>query len=144
MKELVNTRFYRMKVDAEKNRVYFKILGFWGSRQNVPNYLDDWRKTLKELRPGFTILTDLTESKMPSEDAVELHEQAQKLVMEAGLSKVAELRPEADPLVQRQYDELSRTTSMQKRVFTDFDKAEAWLNGEVEEKKSLLGRLFGR
>jgi len=58
-----DNKYYKIGVSPEKNRVYFKIIGFWKSVEIVPDYLNDWKKATSLLARGFTLVTDATEMK---------------------------------------------------------------------------------
>ncbi len=91
MKTIAQNDNYVIAVDPSKNRTYLTLIGYWKSRAEVPKYIDDWKKAIKELSKGFTILSDVTRMKAPPQDVVQLHTEAQKVLMAGGLSKMAEL-----------------------------------------------------
>jgi len=125
--KIAATPFYSITADTDKNRIFFSIIGSWKSPSDAPNYLEDWKKALKLVRRGFTVLTDLTQAKVALPEIRKLHEDAQKIVMSAGLSKVAEIFPD-DAVLKMQQDRISQATSMTKQVFSDRKAAELWLN----------------
>ncbi len=55
-----------------------------------------------------------------------LHEEAQSLIVKAGVRKVAELQ--ADKVAEMQLDGVSKETQMPKQNFNDPVKAERWLD----------------
>ena len=48
MQTIAQNNYYELKYDENKNRVYFKIFGFWQSMSEVPNYHSDMEKPLKK------------------------------------------------------------------------------------------------
>jgi len=118
--------YYVIAVDQIKNRAYLTLMGYWKSRAEVPRYLEDWRKAIRELSRGFTVLTDVTRFKAPSADVVTLHTEAQKVLMSGGLNKVAEIVG-SDIIAKMAVDRFSRESGMQKGTFDNWREAEDWL-----------------
>lgn len=119
---------YVLQVDPSKNRVYFTIVGHWKSPADVPNYLEDWRRAIRELSPGFTILSHLVMAKSPPPDVLELHVEAQKLIVESRLSRVAEVVESNADSTKAAVDRISRESGMCKAVFDYWTEAEDWLD----------------
>ena len=128
IKPIAKTDFYSIEVDTTKNRMYFTIVGFWKNSTVVPNYLDDIKKALRSLSPGFTILTDVSQMKTPSTEVGSLHELAQRLLIEAGLKKTAEIIPDNKAIEKMVLQRLSTKSGMVKSTFHDKATAEAWLD----------------
>ncbi|WP_340024588.1 hypothetical protein MHI24_05600 [Paenibacillus sp. FSL K6-1096] len=51
---------YTMEVNAAKNQVVVKAYGL--TESDVPSYINDFENALKQLKPGFTGVTDVTGS----------------------------------------------------------------------------------
>lgn len=51
---------YSMEVNVQKNQVVIKAFGL--TEVDVPSYLSDFEKAMKQLKPGFTGVTDVTGS----------------------------------------------------------------------------------
>ena len=130
MKQLiVETDLYVLENDSSKNRAYLTFTGFCSKASDMPNYLDDVKKTAQGMKKGFTLLTDVTKIKTPPEEVEELHVQSQQIWIESGLSKTAEILP-ASSVAKLALDRWSKTTGMVKEWFDNKDAAEAWLDGE--------------
>ncbi|OKP94864.1 hypothetical protein [Paenibacillus sp. P46E] len=52
---------YTMEVNVAKNQVVVKAFGL--TETDVPAYISDFEAAMKKLKPGFTGVTDVTESK---------------------------------------------------------------------------------
>lgn len=128
MKNIVENQYYSIYVDQDKNRIYLTILGFWRALDLVPNYISDIAKATQSVSKGFTILTDLTQMKPPPQEVGGIHMKAQKALVDAGLSKTAELLP-ADAIAQMAVDRYSRESGMEKGSFSSREEAEKWLDG---------------
>ena len=124
-----DTKFYKISVSPEKNRAYLKILGFWRSAEAVPDYLKDWAKAASMLKKGFTLLTDASEMKTHPQDVRKLHEQAQAMILKAGVAKVAEVLK--DDVAEMQLDAVAKTTQFPKKNFRTAEEAEKWLDEKL-------------
>ena len=127
MKTIAQNDNYVIAVDPSKNRAYLTLIGYWKSRAEVPKYIDDWKKAIKELSRGFTVLSDVTRMKAPPQDVVQLHTEAQKVLMAGGLSKVAELVG-SDVIAKMAIDRFSRESGMYKGTFDNWREADDWLD----------------
>lgn len=128
---IAQTPQYELAVSTAKNRAYLKIIGFWRDPEQVPDYINDWKKTVAGLKPGFTLLTDAREMKIHPGAVRALHEEAQNLIIEAGVKRVAELQKNKP--AEMQLDGVSKETKMPKRNFNDQEEAEHWLDQLKEE-----------
>ncbi|RPJ63375.1 MAG: hypothetical protein EHM12_02460 [Dehalococcoidia bacterium] len=127
MTEIAKTAKYSVSVDSKKNRMYITVVGFWASPADVPNYIDDVKKAAAAITKGFTIVTDLTQMKTPAPEIGPIHEQAQKVLIGAGLKKTAEILT-ADAIAKMVMDRYSKASGMEKMIFHDKAEAEAWLD----------------
>ena len=123
---IAQTPQYELSINRIKNRAYLRIIGFWRNTEQVPEYLNEWKKAVAGLRPGFTLLTDAREMKIHPSAVRELHGQAQALILSKGVKKVAELQ--ADKVAELQLDGVSKETKMPKRNFNERQEAEKWLD----------------
>jgi hypothetical protein len=121
-----SNKYYSIEVSPEKNRAYLKIFGFWKNAEAVPDYLTDWAKATSSLAKGFTLLTDASEMKTHPQDVRKLHEQAQAILLKAGVSKVAEILK--DQVAELQLDAVAKTTKFPKQNFRNAVDAEKWLD----------------
>jgi hypothetical protein len=78
------------------------------------------------LKQGFTLLTDASEMKTHPQDVRKLHEQAQAIILKAGVSKVAEVLK--DDVAEMQLDAVAKTTQFPKKNFKTAEEAEKWLD----------------
>lgn len=123
---IAQTPQYELRIRKEKNRAYLRIIGFWRNPEQVENYLEDWKKAVEMLRPGFTLLTDAREMKIHPATVRKVHEEAQTLIVKAGVKSVAEIQQDA--IAEMQLDGVSSETKMPKKNFTDPAEAEQWLD----------------
>lgn len=127
MKTIAQNDYYVLAVDPSKNRAYLTLIGYWRTRADVPKYIEDWRKAMRDLSKGFTVLSDVTRFKAPPADVVQLHMEAQKILMSGGLNKVAELVGH-DVITKMAIDRFSRESGMFKGTFDSWREADDWLD----------------
>jgi hypothetical protein len=129
-KEIAKNANYAIVIDETKNRVYLTISGFWRNAQAVENYIPDWQKTVKLLKPGFTLLTDLSTMVTHPTEVTHIHRQAQELITEKGLRFTAEIKPK-DPVTAFQLAKVAQKSQMPVKQFASFADAEAYLDSLV-------------
>jgi hypothetical protein len=121
---------YEIRTDRSKNRLYLTIIGFWANPGEVSNYVSDLENATRDLRSGFTIVTDIGRMKPPPQDVMPLHEAAQKTLIKAGLSRTAEVSLDASKIKKMTVDQISKKSGMVKEVFGTFEEAESWLDSQ--------------
>jgi|JFJP01.1.fsa_nt_gi hypothetical protein len=143
LQKIASNKFYTINIDLEQNLLYLELSGFWGSHGNVPEYLNDCGRAATQLRPGFCALVDITKTTAISEEAMTLHQKVQKIFMNAGLSKVAELYRPDDSIMQYQVSCTTRASGVARsvHVFTDRAAALTWLLQPTEMNVSILDTL---
>ncbi len=127
---IAETNHYSIIVDKEKNRVYLTIKGIWVDPSDVPNFMDDIRKTTLETQNGFTVFADLTRLKIPSKKMRAIHTEAEKVFIDAGLSKTAEILPK-NYVTNAEVEEYAKASMMQRKGFKDKKEAKVWLDAET-------------
>ena len=128
---IVKTDYYSIEIDSGKNRGYLTFTGFCKDEDEMSNFLDDVSRAAQQLKEGFTLLTDARQFKTPSPEVAALHEKSQKIWIEKGLSKTAEILPEKAS-TQIALHRYSKTTGMKKKAFSQEKEAEAWLDSDDE------------
>lgn len=121
-----DNKYYKLAVSPDKNRAYLTIHGFWRNREVVPDYLKDWTRATSTLKRGFTLLTDASEMKTHPKDVQKLHEEAQAIVLKAGVVKVAEILK--DNITELQLNAVAKATQFPKKNFKLVEEAEKWLD----------------
>lgn len=127
--EIAKTKFYEFGVDQAKNRVYFTLIGFWASPNDVPNVYDDAMKAVDKVKPGYTILADLRDFKTPPNDVLKLTAKVQESLVKRGASKNAEVMDAK--LVKFSMEKSADSSGLKTIPFRQFDnmaEAIAWLD----------------
>jgi hypothetical protein len=126
MAPIAKNDIYEISLDASKNGIYLKISGYWKSKSDAFDYVKDIGSAAKAVKNGFSIVSDLREMKTPSPEAGALHEEAQSVIVKAGLDKTAEVIASAvTKLSTKKYSDAS---GMKKQVFATVEDAEKWLD----------------
>ena len=128
MQQIVHTEFYSLFVDTTKNRLYASMRGVWEDTSSSTEFIRNVQKAIRWLSKGFTVLTDLTRIQWMSSEWVEVLVNTQRMFIEAGFSKEAEIHPPSMAL-RMQIDTVSRNSGIQRQVFASRNKAENWLDG---------------
>jgi len=129
---MISNEYYDLRYDPDKNRIYFKIKGFWPSTDIVPGYLDKWKDIVKQAKPEFTVHGDITEMKVPPQEIMDLHVEVQNLVLEKGMRKAVEIVDES--ILKLAVNRIARSSGLYvvKRQFHESSKAEDWLDSEED------------
>ncbi|WP_338813713.1 hypothetical protein V9L05_20395 [Bernardetia sp. Wsw4-3y2] len=133
---IANTEYYTISYSYSKNRFYLTITGFWKNPDVISSYVDDWRKAMLLAVPNFTLLTDATNAKTYPPSVMAVHNEAQQIVIDAGLMQVAEVLPES-AFLKFQSELLTENSQMPCSKFNNLELAERWLDNL---QKTLLSK----
>lgn len=125
-KTIASNSYYDIAVDAAKNRIHITIKGFWETKDLVPHYISHINEAVSLARPSFSVLVNLTRMVPPTHEVTGLHHEVQKLFLERGLARSAEVVN--DPLLVGATNGYSAPPEITRRVFYDPGFAEAWLD----------------
>jgi hypothetical protein len=75
---------FTLGYDANKNRIHF--VGDRLDIEDVPQYISELKAILKQVRPGFTGLTDLTGCRLLTQEVVKELSPTNELAIKAGFS----------------------------------------------------------
>lgn len=125
--QIAKNSCYDMHFDGVKNRIYFTINGFWKSRDGLSEFLSDWKKAISLIHPGFTILTDMRTMITHPQDLSSLHQEAQSMVLEAGVKNVAHVMPH-DKIAYLQVQSIYEKNSFPNKNFLTIEEADQWLD----------------
>lgn len=128
MKDLIaKTDFYSIEIDKVKNRAYLGVYGSCKGVDDIPNFLDDIRNASSKLSKGFTLLTDATKMKTHPPEVSDLHVDSQKVWLEGGLLKTAELIP-VSSIDRLALGRRAKSSGMPVKGFESVEEAETWLD----------------
>jgi hypothetical protein len=118
---------YKFSYDEHKNRVYFRMSGYWKNPEVVPEYLQDWGAAIKLTRPGFTLVADVSEMITHPASVKQLHEKAMDLCNIGGIGHVAEISP-SDKIAVLQTAGMADKTQLKYTRFQDQASADTFLD----------------
>lgn len=120
------TDCYKIAYQADENRLYFTVFGFWKSTEVVPDLLTDIQKAIKLVKRPFTLLADLSGMVTHPQQLNTLHIEMQKALASAGLSHGAYVEP-TDKIANFQIEQTILSSKVNMSRFSTFQKAEEWL-----------------
>jgi hypothetical protein len=118
---------YDLAYDSSKNRIYFKIHGYWKNAEVVPDLLTDWDKALAFTHSDFTVLVDMRQMITHPQGLNKLHTAVQQKVASSGVAKVANIMP-TDKIASLQAAEITTCTKLLGKKFTSLPESEDWLD----------------
>jgi hypothetical protein len=134
METIVKNKYYEIHYDEKKNRVYYKVTGFWENIDIVPNYTNDIKSVAKFVKPNYTMLVDTRNLEVHPQDVEELRIWAQEEAVKMGMFKAAQIVSE-DFISELQFDDMTERANFLKGKFSNFEEAEAWLDKISDEIK---------
>jgi len=127
MKPIARNPYYEISVDAQKNRVYLKVMGFWRNATVVPEYVAHWEEALRQVKRNFTICADIRKMQPYCHEVQNLHEKVQAMIVKSGLLQTAEVLPR-NMVMEVQCDRICRNSMMPRKKFSTAEEAEKWLD----------------
>jgi|GEM_PF-506203 len=134
MRIIAKNEFYEIEYDEIKNRIIYKVLGYWQNSSVVPHYLEDMEKVLKLAKPNYTFIANLSEAKTHPKEVMELREKAQKMVKNEGLFRIATVLS-TGVFSQIQLELTYQKNKMPKNTFYSLKMAHKWLDEEEKLQK---------
>ncbi|GGG10329.1 hypothetical protein [Pontibacter amylolyticus] len=124
---VVRNTCYEIGYDGIRNRLYFSILGFWKNTDIVPDFLKDWDRALQLVSPGFTLLIDMRTMITHPQQLTDLHEESQRKMRAAGLSRIANVMP-LDKIASLQVADSIKKIELPSQHFETCEAAQQWLD----------------
>jgi hypothetical protein len=126
-KIISNCICYRLRVNCSKNCAELVLKGYWNESEEMKYYLEDIKTAADMLSTGFTFIVDLSDFKGCILKYLEMTIEAQKYLVNKGLSVTAEVLP-ANPLLQSVAESLSQASGMNTVYFNDKLSAMSWIS----------------
>lgn len=125
---------YTISIDKGKNRAYLTLKGKWETFLGLETYISDVKIGIKELKADFTLLVDLTQYLGTSSELYNIHIDALKLAVNAGLKRAAEVFGN-NPLLKVIFECYAKESGAITMEFTDMLQAENWLDLYYENEQ---------
>lgn len=103
------------------------LTGAWESVEQVSGFLTHIQEALNEVSPGLSVISDIRELQECSLEVQDIHVQAQKLAVAAGLHQLAEIHKLNDP-VSELAKAVANESNINLNIFQTPEEAEAWLD----------------
>ena len=118
---------YQLTAEPDQNRLRYTVFGEMQAAPALPHYLADWAAALATVRPGFTILTNVTALQAVNEALQPAFVAAQQLIRAHGVAMVAEIHRPDSPS-HRTSAAISTASGMPVRTFVDAWEANRFLD----------------
>lgn len=132
METIVKNKYYEIHYDESKNRIYYKVNGFWENTEAVPNYKTDILSVANYVKPNYTMLVDTRKLEVHPQDVEKLRIWAQEEAIKMGMYRAAQIVSE-DFISGLQFDNMADKAKFMKGKFSSFEEAEEWLDQIVRE-----------
>lgn len=117
---------YEVKIDPQKNRLYIILKGFLKNPE-MQEVVDEVIRSIDKMKPGFDIITDLSEFKPVSQEGTEYLKRAQMAVYKSEVRKVVRVVKHVISAMQ--------FTRIQREIGADYEVIEA---NTLEEAERIL------
>lgn len=122
---------FRIKFDQTKNRIYLYLEGQLPVEELL-KLKKEYRDAIQKCRPGFTVLTDLTNYIPGSSEAQKIHSDIAKMDDEADIRKIARVIGET-PLGGMQVGRIVKIEAKYpSENFKTYEEAEEYLDSETD------------
>jgi hypothetical protein len=128
--QIAKNNYYEISYDEKKNRIFYKVIGYWPCCNIVPNYLDDIGEVLNYVKPCFTMIVDASFVEPHPPEVEVIRKKAQSMAVQNGLLCAAEI-VSSSFVSNLQFDEMTKSTNFRKNRFTNLEDAEEFLDQEV-------------
>ena len=124
-------KYYDLSYDKNKNRIYYKVKGFWKNPSVVPDYLNHMAKAIKLAQYNFTFLVDLSEAKTHPKDIQELREKSQVMYSNSPMYKIATVVAKS-LIAEYQIGSMYKRSELGDDKFYSTEEAENWLDEQIK------------
>ncbi len=118
---------YQLSVDPAKNRIFYQNFGQMQSATSLPHYLADWQAAVAEVRPGFSILSDMQVVNQTNPALRTEFTAVERLLVAHGVHVVAEIHVPGLP-TRRHHDVVTTSQVMPVRHFLTLWEAAQFLD----------------
>ena len=118
---------YEVKIDLKRNRLYMTMKGFF-KEEEAKEMADDVIAEVKKLKPGYTIINDISECKPAQQEAFLQLKRSHEFVAEHGAKRI--IRVLGNPISAMQFRRAQREaqTDLEIVEVTSLQEAEQIIN----------------
>jgi hypothetical protein len=124
---------YTVTADIAKNRLYVALVGFFDYKQ-MKECTDKTILELKKLKPGFDVITDISQFKPLGQDTLVEVERAQAQFKKSGIRYGLRVEGKAK-LTSAQFSRIGRTVDYIPDTVETIEEAEKLLDSKIAQKK---------
>jgi hypothetical protein len=117
---------HTVRADPGKNRLYLTFRGFSEIAEAEAAHRDV-EAAVRELRPGFDVVTDRSHYKPVIPEITPIIQQIQGLLRQSGLRRIVRVAS-PNPLTNIQFERAGRVTGVAATTVSSVAEAEAWLD----------------
>jgi len=117
---------FTIKADVQKNRLYVTLVGFFDHKL-MKECTDKTIEEAGKLKPGFDVITDLSEFKPVGQDAVEEIARGQAFFKKAGIRRGIRVEGQSK-LTSGQFHRLGKTVDYNPDIVDSIEAAEKLLD----------------
>ena len=119
---------FEAHTNPEKNRLYIKFVGVF-SAQEMASTTTELNTLLKDLKPGFTVVSDISEYKPSSQETAEQIKRGADNLVKKGMKKLIRVIGES-AVAQMQFDRTAQAGGIQANTAASIQEAERLLDNE--------------
>ena len=124
---------YTVNADVAKNRLYVTLVGYFHF-QEMKECTDKTIEELKKLKPGFDVVTDLSEFKPVGQDTLDQVTRGQTSLKKAGVRHAIRVEGKMK-LASLQFSRLGKDVDYIPDIVGSREEAEKLLDGKIAQDK---------
>ena len=121
---------YQIKADIDQNRLYITLEGRIDSKESK-QAASQVMANMKKLKPGFDVITDISEFEPATQKEVDVLMQVQKALIDSGVNRIVRVvgNKIKATVGKIQFDRASKLTNVDAKNFDLIEDAEHYLSG---------------
>ena len=123
---------FSVEADIQKNRLYCKMVGYFDYKE-MKDCTDKTILEVKKLKPGFDVITDLSEFKPVGQDTVEEVARGQAYLKKAGVRYAIRVEGKSK-LTSMQFSRMGKNTDYIPDIVASMEEAEKLLDDKIAQE----------
>lgn len=125
---IISRERYEIKYNEEQNHIHSEYYGVWKKSTEIPEFENDWNNLLNNVKPDFTLLSDLSTFRQPSEEIRKLLIDNEKLLLNKGLKSASEVYKSLTLKTISEVISIESGLNKKKKQFVSIKNAQKWIN----------------
>ncbi|MBN1161817.1 MAG: hypothetical protein JXA17_07720 [Dehalococcoidales bacterium] len=122
---------FTVEADILKNRLYCKMVGYFDYNE-MKECTDKTITEVKKLKPGFDVITDLSEFKPVGQDTVEEVARGQAYLKKAGVRHAIRIEGKSK-ITSMQFSRMGKSTDYMPDIVASMEEAEKLLDAKIAQ-----------